>query len=131
MFQRVQIIGNLGKDPEMRFTQAGVPVTSFSVATNETWQQDGEQQERVTWWKVTAWQRMAETANQYLKKGSQVLIEGQIVVDENGGPKIWTDRDGNPRASLEINARTIKFLGGRGESSGPRDEEVPPEADAW
>lgn len=130
MFQQVTLVGNLGRDPEMRYTQSGTPVTSFSMATNEKWTgTDGENKERTTWWKVTAWKRQAESANKYLSKGSKVLVIGTMVVDDSGGPKIWSDREGNPRASLEINARTIQFLDSR--SAGPSDDDVPEEADIF
>jgi single-strand DNA-binding protein len=130
MFQRVQLIGRLGGDPILKYAQDGTPVTSFSMATSEKWAgKDGEQKERTTWWKVTVWRRQAETANQYLNKGSKVLVEGTMIVDENGGPKIWTDREGKPRSSYEIKANIVKFLDSRGSSNAPRDEDIPPESE--
>ncbi len=117
MFQKVIIAGNLGRDPEMRYTPSGRAVTTFTVATNERWtDQDGQQQERTTWWRVTAWGRTAEICNEYLSKGRAVLIEGRMNPDpETGGPRIWTGQDGKPRASYELTALAVKFLGGRGE----------------
>ena len=109
MYQRVIIVGNLGGDPAMRYTQDGTPVTSFSVATSQKW--DGN--ERTTWWRVTAWKKLAETCNEYLAKGSKVLVEGQMQPDEHGGPRIWTGQDGTPRASFELRADTVKFLSSR------------------
>ena len=123
MYQKIIIAGNLGSDPEMRYTPEGTPVTTFSVATNESWKDDsGTQHKRTTWWKVTAWRRLAETCNEYLAKGKQVLIEGTMIADvDTGGPRIWQAKDGSSRASFEIVARTVKFLGTAGDSgkSGP------------
>lgn len=108
MYQQIIIIGNLGQDPEMRYTASGVPVTSFSVAVNRRWtSQDGQPQEKTTWFRVTAWRKLAETASQYLSKGRQVMIVGEV-----DDPSTWTDRDGNHRASLEVTARDIRFLSG-------------------
>ena len=116
MYQKVIIVGNLGRDPELRYTAQGTPVTNLSVATNETWtDQQGQQQKRTTWFRVTAWRRLAETCAQYLTKGSQVFVEGTLVPDpQTGGPRVWTGNDGVARASFEIRAFTVKFLGGRG-----------------
>ncbi len=108
MFQECIIVGNLGRDPEMRFTPDGQPVTSFSVAVNRRWtNQDGTQSEKTTWFRVTTWGRSAETCNQYLKKGRLVLVAGEIDVSTFMG------QDGQPRATLELRARQVKFLGGR------------------
>jgi single-strand DNA-binding protein len=136
MYHKVVLVGNLGRDPEMRYTQDGTPVTSFSVATSEKWTgQDGEQKERTVWWRVSAWRRMAETCNQYLSTGSRVLVEGRINPDpETGGPRVYTRNDGTPGASYEVTAQTVKFLSSRGDAAGaapgaPRDEDVPPEVE--
>ena len=122
---KVMVIGHVGRDPEMRYTPSGVPVTRFSVATNYVWTDaEGNQQKETTWFRVSAWRRQAETCNQYLTKGSQVLIEGRLVPDrETGGPRVWTGNDGVARASYELRALTVKFLGGRME----REEELPPD----
>jgi single-strand DNA-binding protein len=110
MYQKTVVVGHLGKDPEMRYTPSGVPVTSFSVATTRKWSSaSGEQQEKTTWFRVTCWRKLAELTAQYLKKGRLVLVEGDI------DASAFTDRDGNARASLELTATNIKFLGGRGE----------------
>ncbi len=112
MFQRIVIVGNLGSDPEMRFTPSGVPVTSFSVAVNRRWtDSNGEQREKTTWFRVTAWRKLAELCNQYLSKGRLVLVEGEI------DASAWLDNQGNPRATLELTARNVRFLGGRGDRS--------------
>jgi single-strand DNA-binding protein len=131
MYQKVIIAGNLGRDPELRYTPQGTPVVSFSVATNESWtDQSGEQQERTTWFRVTAWRRLAEICGQYLTKGRQVLVEGRMNPDpDTGGPRVWTGNDGTPRASYEITAMTVKFLGGREMAAGGtgpmEDDEIP------
>jgi single-strand DNA-binding protein len=119
MFHRVTIIGNLGSDPETRFTQSGANVCSFSVATNRKWtNSDGSQGEETVWWRVSAWGRLGEVCQQYLTKGRQVFIEGEIQQDrESGGPRIWTDQSGQPRASFEVRAGTMKMLGGRDEGA--------------
>lgn len=110
MYQKTIVVGHLGRDPEMRYTQSGVPVTSFSVATTRRWSSaSGEQQEKTTWFRVTCWRKLAELTAQYLKKGRLVLVEGDIEASA------FTDREGNARASLELTATNIKFLGGRGE----------------
>ena len=113
MYQKMILIGNLGRDPEMRYTPSGVPVTTFSVATTRRWNNaNGEQQEKTTWFRVTAWQRLAETCNQYLTKGRQVLVEGEIDVSA------WSGSDGQPRATLELTARTVRFMGSRSDQGG-------------
>jgi single-strand DNA-binding protein len=113
MYQKTVVVGHLGRDPEMRYTPSGVPVTSFSVATTRKWSSaSGEQQEKTTWFRVTCWRKLAELTAQYLKKGRLVLVEGDI------DASAFTDREGNARASLELTATNIKFLGGRGEGEG-------------
>ncbi len=109
MFQQCMIIGNLGRKPEMRYTPDGKPVTNFTVAVNRKWTtQDGSQGEKTWWFKVTCWGRLAETTNQYLDKGRQVMIIGEI------DASAWTDQEGKPRATLELTARDVRFLGTRG-----------------
>jgi single-strand DNA-binding protein len=114
MFQQLILIGNLGSDPEMRYTQSGVPVTSFSLAVNRVWNsQDGQRQEKTIWFRVSAWRRDAELASQYLTKGRQVMVIGEI--EE---PRTYQDREGNTRVSLDVTARQIKFIGSRGDNVG-------------
>ena len=127
MYQKLIIVGNLGRDPEMRYTQNGTPVTSFSVATNRRWtNQDGSPGEETIWFRVSAWRRLAETCNEYLEKGRQVLVEGRLNPDpETGGPRIWTDRDGNPRASFEMTALNVKFLGRAAPATGGGAADMP------
>lgn len=123
MYQKLIIVGNLGRDPEMRYTSSGEPVTNLNVATNRKWtSKDGQSQEETVWFRVSVWGRQAEACNQYLSKGQQVFIEGRLAADkETGGPRIWTDQNGNPRASYEMNAFEVKFLGGRGDSAAEFD----------
>jgi single-strand DNA-binding protein len=117
MFQQITLVGNLGRDPEMRYTPSGVPVASFSVATSKRYQsQDGQWQEKTIWFRVTAWRKTAETVSQYLTKGSKVLIIGEL--EE---PRPWTDKEGNTQVSLEVTAQTIRFLSPRGETAGGGD----------
>jgi len=107
MYQKLIIVGNLGRDPEMRYTPDGTPVTNFSVATNRRWTDaSGQQQERTIWFRVSAWRRLAETCNQYLTKGRQVMVEGEIQE-----PRVWQAQDGEWRASLDVTARRVVFLG--------------------
>jgi single-strand DNA-binding protein len=124
MYHKVIVVGNLGRDPEMRYTPDGTPVTNFSVATNRRWTNaDGSPGEETVWFRVTAWRRTAEVCNQYLSKGRQVLVEGQLKPDPaTGGPRVWTGNDGVARAQYEVTALTVKFLGGRGEAP---SEEAP------
>lgn len=112
-FQQIIIIGNLGSDPEMRYTPSGTAVTNFSVATSRKWKNaDGEQQEKTVWFRVTAWRQLAELTSQYLAKGRQVMIVGELE-----DPSVWTDKNGNSRASLEVTAREVRFLSGGSPSS--------------
>ena len=119
MYQKVIIAGNLGGDPEMRYMSDGTAVTNFSVATSRRWtnKASGEQQEETIWFRVSVWGRQAETANEYLSKGRQVLVEGRMKPDpQTGGPRIWTGQDGAPRASFEMTADTVRFIGGRADA---------------
>ena len=105
MYQQITLVGNLGRDPEMRYTPSGTAVTNFSVATSRSWTgQDGQRQEKTVWFRVNAWDRLAETCNQYLTKGQKVLVVGEV--EE---PDVWTDREGNSRASLDVRARTVQL----------------------
>jgi single-strand DNA-binding protein len=133
MYQKIILVGNLGQDPEMRYTADGTPVTNFSLATNRRWSNaDGSQGEETIWWRVTAWRRLAETCNEYLQKGRQVLVEGRMTPDpETGGPRVYTRRDGTSGAAYEVRALTVKFLGGRGDvGAGPGLPDVPPPPEA-
>ena len=108
MYQRTIVVGHLGRDPEMRYTTSGQAVCSFSVATTRKWTgRDGQDQEKTTWFRVSVWGKQAESCSQYLAKGRLVLVEGDIDVST------WTGQDGQSRASLELNGRNVRFLGGR------------------
>ena len=123
MYQKVIIVGFLGRDPEMRFLPDGTPVTSFSVATSRRWTKDGQQHESTVWFRVSAWRRLAETCNEFLQKGRQVLVEGELQE-----PRVYEAKDGEHRASLDVRAFTVKFLGQRGDSAPSEnlgDEEIP------
>ena len=116
-FNKVILVGNLGRDPELRYTPQGTPVCSFSMATNERRKdKTGEMQDQTTWFRVTLWGRQAETASQYLTKGRPVYIEGRLRVEE------WTDRDGKPRHTLEVHATDMQFIGGGAGGAGRSEE---------
>ena len=110
---KVILVGNLGADPETRYMPSGSAVTNLSVATSETWKdkQTGEPKERTEWHKVVMFDRLAEIAAEYLRKGSQVYIEGKLQTRK------WQDRDGNDRWTTEIRADEMQMLGGRGGGS--------------
>ena len=119
-YEKYTIIGNLGREPELRYTQAGVPVVSFSVALSESWtdKNTGEKREKSKWVRVTAWKRLAEVCNEYLHKGSSVFCEGTVEVSAYM-------KDGEPQASVEMTIREIQFL----DSKTSRNEEyTPPQA---
>ena len=131
MFQTIIIVGNVGRDPEMRYTPSGQAVTSFSVATNRQYSNNnGETVKETIWFRVSAWGKTGETCNQYLKKGSKVLIEGRLTADPaTGGPRIWNGQDGSPRASFEVSAQTVRFLSSRSENEGGGTGSPAPAAD--
>ena len=121
MYQKITIVGNLGRDPEMRYMPDGTAVTSFSVATSNGWtdKATGQPVKETTWFRVSVWGRQAETANQYLSRGKKVLVEGRIKPDPNtGSPRIFTRQDGTVGSSYEITASTVRFLSSRGEDDG-------------
>lgn len=113
MYQQITLIGNLGNDPEMRYTPSGVPVASFNLAVNRSWTgQDGQRQDKTTWFKISVWNKQAEIVSQYLSKGRQVLVIGEME-----DARAYTDKDGNLRASLEVRANTVRFLGQAGDAA--------------
>ena len=139
-FNKIILVGNLGRDPELRYTPQGTPVCSFSLATNERRKDrnTGENNDITTWFRVTLWGRQAETASQYLTRGKPVYIEGRLRVEE------WTDRDAKPRHTLEVNATDMQFIGpartdegappakaaaaasdAMSDAAGPSDDDVP------
>ena len=108
MLNKAQLIGHLGCDVELRYTQSGTPVANFRVATNEYWNdKNGERKERTEWHRIVAWGKVAELCGEYLSKGRQVYIEGSLRT------RAWDDRDGNKRYTTEITAQNVRFLGGR------------------
>ena len=111
---KVILVGTLGKDPEVRYSQSGAAMTTISVATNESWKdkQTGEKQERTEWHRVKFFNRLAEIAGEYLKKGGQVYIEGSLRTEK------YTDKQGVERYSTDIIANEMQMLGGRGEGAG-------------
>ncbi|NOT58647.1 MAG: single-stranded DNA-binding protein [Acidobacteria bacterium] len=113
-FNKITIVGYLGRDPELKTTPQGTALCKFSVATTERKKgATGEQEELTTWFRVTVWGRQAELANEYLSKGRQVYVEGRLRVEE------YTDREGNTRSSLEVNATDLQFLGQRNDNNAP------------
>ncbi|OGC92007.1 MAG: single-stranded DNA-binding protein [candidate division Zixibacteria bacterium RBG_16_48_11] len=130
---KVILVGNLGKDPELRYTPSGQAVATFSLATNRKWKdKDGQMQDQTDWHNIVAWGRQAEIAKEYLKKGSPLFVEGRIQY------RTYNDRDGNKRFITEIVAQSVQMLGRKGAESAPEmpeetvaeappsgDEEVP------
>lgn len=111
-YQETIIIGNIGADPELRYTPGGQAVTNFSIATNRSYtKSDGEKVKETIWFRVSAWGKLAETANQYLSQGSQVAVKGRLKADpKTGGPRLYVGNDGITRATFEIDAKEIIFL---------------------
>jgi single-strand DNA-binding protein len=110
-FNKITIVGYLGRDPELRYTPSGTPVCDFSVATTERkGRREGEEGEEITtWFRVNMWGRQAELANQYLQKGRLVYVEGRLTLRE------YTDRDGNKRTTLDVHGTDLRFIGSRGD----------------
>jgi len=144
MFHRITLIGFVGADPEMRYCEDGTPVTNFSVATRQVvskeraascprgWKEslNGKNWELTTWFRVTVWRKLAEACNQYVAKGSQVYVAGELKGEAESGsqnPRIWVGNNGQHRASYEITAGTVKFLGRRDNGGAPIGE-PPPES---
>lgn len=113
-WQQVIIIGNLGRDAEMKYLQSGQGVCSFTVAVNETWtdRQTNEKREKTNWFRVSAWGQLGESIHQYLTKGKQVMVTGTVEA------RAYADAAGQPQASLDLRARDIRLLGSRGEGGG-------------
>ncbi len=132
-FHTIIIVGNLGRDPGMRYAPNGNAVTSLSVASNRTYtDSNGQRVKETTWFRVSVWGKQAESVNTYLQKGSSVLVEGELRPDkETGNPRTFTRSDGSIGTSYEVNARTVRFLSTKGGSadsdigSGGTDEEIP------
>lgn len=110
MYQKLIIIGNLGKDPEMRYTPDGKAITTLSVATSRK----AKGADETTWFRVTVFGQQAEACNQYIKKGARVLVEGRLQPDkESGGPKVYERKDGTWGASYEVTASDVEFVGNK------------------
>jgi single-strand DNA-binding protein len=125
MWHKITLAGNLGRDPEMRYMQDGTAVTNFSVAVNDGY---GDNKKTI-WVRVSVWGKRAEVANQYLTKGSKILVEGRLRTDANGNPQTWTAQDGTVRANYEVTATDFAFIGSRGDSegyNGPSDDDDGP-----
>lgn len=121
MINKAILIGNLGADPEMRYTQNGTAMTTFNLATTERWKnKDGVQEEKTEWHRIVVWRQLAEICGNYLQKGSKVYIEGSIQTRQ------WDDKDGNKRYTTEIVARDMKMLTPKG-SSGQGGNQYPEE----
>lgn len=117
---KVTLIGYLGSDPEMKAMPSGVPVANVSLATSEQWKdKQGQKQERTTWFRLAFFDRLAEIAGQYLRKGSQVYVEGSI------SARPWIDKTGNPQAALEVRVREMKMLSSKQQDDQPRQVAAP------
>lgn len=112
MYQKIVIVGRLGQDPETRYSGSGAAITNASVATSETFTKDGERKERTEWHRVVFFNKLGEIAGEYLRKGSLVLVEGQVRTRK------WQGQDGQDKYTTEIVASEMKMLGGRSEGSG-------------
>ena len=122
MYQKLIIIGNLGKAPEMRYLPDGKAVTTFSMATSHKF--GGK--EEINWWRVTVWGKQAESCSQYLDKGSKVLVEGRLKADANGNPVVFKRNDGSSGAAFEVNATDVRFMSAKSETaSNDQLDEIP------
>lgn len=121
MYELTLIVGRVGRDPELRMTPHGLPVTNFSVAVNHRYTDpQGQIQERVKWYRITAWRKLAETCAQYVRKGQRILVEGEV------DAAAWVDsKDGSARAALELTATTVRFLSEREEQGEEGAQQTP------
>jgi len=112
---KVMLIGNLGRDPEVRYTSSGAPVANFTMATTDRWNDSatGEKKERTEWHRIVVWGKQAEIVGEYMRKGKQVYVEGTLQTRE------WTDREGNKRYTTEVRAQRVQMLGRAGDSPEP------------
>ena len=111
-YQQVIIVGNVGRDPEMKYLQSGVAVCNFTVAVNSVSGTGETRQEKTTWFRVAAWRQLAETCNNYVKKGRQIMVIGTV------DTRAYMDQSGQPQASLELTARDVRFIGSRQDGAG-------------
>lgn len=130
MYHKISIVGNVGRDPEMRFTPSGQAICNFSIAANRNYKSaSGESVKETVWFRVSVWGKLAEVCNQYVKKGSLVLVEGRLTPDKaTGNPRIWTTTAGDPATSYEVNAETVRFLS-KQEGKSHEEAESAPEED--
>lgn len=126
-YHNITIVGNLGRDPEMRYTDSGTAVCSLNVATNKTYtDRNGQQVKKTCWFRVSVFGKQAENVNNYLKKGSLVLVEGEMNAGEDGNPKVYVKHDGTHAASYEVMAKNVRFLDSKqAESTDDEEENVP------
>ena len=118
---KAMVIGNLGNDPIVRYTQSGVPVATFSVATTERWKDsEGNRQEHTDWHRIVAWRGLAEVCGEHLKKGNRIYIEGKIQTRK------WEDQEGVTHYTTEIIARELEMLGGGNTAETPQEEYAEP-----
>jgi single-strand DNA-binding protein len=131
-YHNLILVGNLGRDPEMRYTAQGTPVTNFNLATNRRYtDSDGNPAKETTWFRVSVFGKQAEACAQYLKKGSQALVEGRLTADpQTGGPKVFERNDGTAGAAFEVIANTVRFLDRKGETPGDNGVTVPAGAES-
>jgi len=122
VLQKTELIGNLGGDPELRYLPNGTGVCNFSLATNRAYTKNGEKVKETCWFRVSVWGAQGEACNNYLKRGSKVYIEGRLNPDENGGPRTWTNKEGNAQASYEVTAERVTFLDSKGEGHKAAEE---------
>jgi single-strand DNA-binding protein len=124
MYQRLVLVGNLGRDPEIHYSSDGVPITNFSVATHHKWSDtEGQVQEETVWFRVATYGKQAEVCQEYLSKGQKVLVEGTLIADpKNGSPRVFTRKDGSAGAAFEVRATTVRFLSGRGDRQNGTNE---------
>jgi len=116
MYQKLMIIGYVGRDPELKYLPSGKAICNFSVATSERrFDADGNASDHTTWWRVTAWGKTAEAIARYAKKGSKLLVEGSLYADQTGNPRVFQRADGTWSANYELNANVVRFLSSKSE----------------
>ena len=130
MYHKIVVAGYLGRDPEIRYLPNGTPVTTFSVASSRRWtDREGQPREETVWFRVSVFGRQGEACNQHLRKGQAVLVEGRLRPGEDGNPRVWIGNDGVARASFEVVAQVVRFLGRAGRSAASAPEGVPDEVE--
>ncbi len=119
MYQKLILVGNLGRDPEVKYSAGGIPIANFSMATNHKWTDpEGKLQEETVWFRVAVYGKQAEACHEYLTKGQKVLVEGTLVADEKtGSPRVYARKDGTYGASFEVRANTVRFLSTKAEGA--------------